>query len=72
MATKIKCASFDCKYCSVNGNCLQKSIRLADSYVHTKHGGFEHFNICKNYEKDEEIEKIQKDIKEWFSNGNEN
>lgn len=64
--TKIICASLDCKYISEKNTCTLKQIKLKDCYYNTKNEGHKHFHICKNYEQDESIEQLQKDIKRWF------
>lgn len=63
---KIICASLDCKYISEKNTCTLKQIKLKDCYYNTKNEGYKHFHICKNYEQDESIEQLQKDIKRWF------
>lgn len=65
MAVSVKCESLDCKYLSEKGYCTCRSLRLENCFVPTKKGGL-HLHKCKDYEKLESIEEMQKDIKRWF------
>lgn len=64
---KIVCGCLDCKYNSDKNTCMLRSIKLKDCYYHTKNEGFKHFQVCKNYEQDESIEQLQKELKNFFS-----
>lgn len=64
---RIKCATVECKYNSPTGYCTYKGVvKLSDCFVCTLHDGRQHFHRCKNFEMDESVEQMQKEIIDFF------
>ena len=63
---KIVCSAIECKYNSDRHLCTANNIKLRDSYVHTVHEGFQHYNTCLNYEMSHEVKMMEAEFRELF------
>lgn len=68
MATKIYCASIDCKFCNEKGVCTAKNVELSWHSVMTVNEGRQYFNKCKAYELSEEAKEIYGKVRDYFEN----
>jgi hypothetical protein len=58
---KVYCASFDCIH-NKNNVCRSKEINLSCGLVHTVYQSCKHIHECKQYEKSEDMKRIEKMI----------
>lgn len=66
--TKVICAAEDCKYCSYDHVCKLEELKLADCYYQTVHEGWQHFWRCKQYQKSERAQRIEKMFMDYMDN----
>ena len=63
---KVNCCRLDCIYISDKKTCTCKNVKLEGRLVRSP-SGYRNFLECDSYEQLEDVEKTQKDIKEWFN-----
>lgn len=65
---KLICAAVDCKHIGKNWQCTAKKVVMSEGYVMTVYEGRQHIWHCKQYEMDEEIQRMEEQFKELMRN----
>lgn len=65
---KLICAAVDCKYNGKGHQCTAKKITMSEHYMLTVNEGRQHLWRCKQYEMDEDIQRMEEQFKELMWN----